>query len=112
MADIAAAAEGYLSPVSGKPMIARRAIEVGNIFKLGTFYSESMGVTYLDENGKARPVVMGSYGIGSGRNAATVVEQNHDEQGHPLADLDRAVPCLAALAGQGRRCHRRYRHAL
>ena len=81
VADIAAAAEGYPSPVSGKPMIARRAIEAGNIFKLGTFYSESMGVTYLDENGKARPVVMGSYGIGSGRNAATVVEQNHDEKG-------------------------------
>jgi len=81
VADIAAAAEGYLSPVSGKPMVARRAIEAGNIFKLGTRYSETMGVTFLDENGKARPVVMGSYGIGSGRNAATVVEQNHDEKG-------------------------------
>jgi prolyl-tRNA synthetase len=81
VADIAAAAEGYLSPVSGKPMITRRAIEAGNIFKLGTFYSESMGVTYLDENGKAQPVVMGSYGIGSGRNAATVVEQNYDDKG-------------------------------
>jgi prolyl-tRNA synthetase len=81
VADIAAAAEGYLSPVSGKPMITRRAIEVGNIFKLGTFYAEAMGVTYLDENGTARPVVMGSYGIGPGRNAATVAEQNHDEKG-------------------------------
>jgi prolyl-tRNA synthetase len=81
VADIAAAAEGYPSPVSGKPMITRRAIEAGNIFKLGTFYSDAMGVTFLDENGKARPVVMGCYGIGSGRNAATVVEQNHDEKG-------------------------------
>ena len=81
VADIAAAAEGYLSPVSGQPMITRRAIEVGNIFKLGTRYSEKMGVTYLDEDGKARPVVMGSYGIGSGRNAATVAEQNHDDRG-------------------------------
>ena len=81
VADIAAAAEGYLSPVSGKPMITRRAIEVGNIFKLGTRYSEKMGVTYLDEDGKARPVVMGSYGIGAGRNAATVAEQNYDDRG-------------------------------
>lgn len=81
VADIASAAEGYLSPVSGEPMITRRAIEVGNIFKLGTQYSEKMGVTYLDENGKSQPVVMGSYGIGSGRNAATVAEQRHDEKG-------------------------------
>lgn len=81
VADIAAAAEGYLSPVSGKPMVTRRAIEVGNIFKLGTRYSEKMGVTYLDEDGKARPVVMGSYGIGAGRNAATVAEQNYDDHG-------------------------------
>jgi prolyl-tRNA synthetase len=81
VADIAAAAEGYLSPVTGAPMVARRAIEVGNIFKLGTRYSEKMGVTYLDENGQSHPVVMGSYGIGSGRAAATVVEQNYDERG-------------------------------
>jgi len=81
VADIAAAAEGYRSPVSGAPMITRRAIEVGNIFKLGTFYSESMGVTYQDENGRAQPVVMGCYGIGVGRNAAAVAEQNHDDKG-------------------------------
>jgi prolyl-tRNA synthetase len=81
VADIAAAAEGYLSPVSGSPMIARRAIEVGNIFKLGTHFSETLNARYLDENGVAHPVVMGSYGIGSGRSAATVVEQHHDERG-------------------------------
>jgi prolyl-tRNA synthetase len=81
VADIAAAAEGYLSPVSGAPMITRRAIEVGNIFKLGTGFSDTLNAKYLDENGKAQPVVMGSYGIGPGRNAATVAEQNHDERG-------------------------------
>ncbi len=81
VADIAAAAEGFLSPVTGAPMVARRAIEVGNIFKLGTRYSQTMGVSYLDETGASHPVVMGSYGIGSGRAAATVVEQNYDERG-------------------------------
>jgi prolyl-tRNA synthetase len=79
--DIAAAAEGYLSPVSGKPMITRRAIEVGNIFKLGTDFSQTLNAKYLDVNGKAQPVVMGSFGIGSGRNAATVAEQNYDDRG-------------------------------
>ena len=81
VADIAAAAEGYLSPVTGAPMITRRAIEVGNIFKLGARYSQIMGVTFLDAEGQSHPVVMGSYGIGSGRNAATVAEQNYDERG-------------------------------
>jgi prolyl-tRNA synthetase len=81
VADIAAAAEGSRSPVSGAPMMTRRAIEVGNIFKLGTSFSQTLNATYLDENGRAQPVVMGSYGIGSGRNAATVAEQNYDERG-------------------------------
>ncbi|MDQ3441999.1 MAG: proline--tRNA ligase, partial [Chloroflexota bacterium] len=81
VADIAAAGEGYRSPVSGAPMMTRRAIEVGNIFKLGTGFSKTLNATYLDVNGKAQPVVMGSYGIGSGRNAASVAEQNYDERG-------------------------------
>jgi prolyl-tRNA synthetase len=81
VADIAAAGDGAVSPVSGVPMRAERAIEVGNIFKLGTRYSAAMGATYLDANGEAKPVVMGSYGIGVGRAAATAVEQNHDEKG-------------------------------
>jgi prolyl-tRNA synthetase len=62
-------------------MKQERGIEVGNIFQLGTRYTEKMGATYLDKDGKARPVVMGSYGIGIGRNAAAVVEQRHDERG-------------------------------
>lgn len=58
-----------------------RAIEVGNIFKQGTRFSEALGLTYSDEQGKARPVVMGSYGIGPARVMATIVELFHDEQG-------------------------------
>ncbi|MEJ7837929.1 MAG: proline--tRNA ligase [Thermomicrobiales bacterium] len=81
VADIAAAGDGALSPVSGVAMRAERAIEVGNIFKLGTKYSEAMGATFLDAQGEAKPVVMGSYGIGVGRAAATAVEQNFDDKG-------------------------------
>ena len=64
-----------------QPLHETRAIEVGNIFKLGTRYSETLGATYLDANGESHPMVMGSYGIGSGRGAATIVEQRHDEKG-------------------------------
>ena len=58
-----------------------KAIEVGHIFKLGTFYAEPLGMTVLDENGKAIPVVMGSYGIGVERNMAASIEANHDDKG-------------------------------
>ena len=58
-----------------------RVIEVGNIFQLGTKYSEPMGATFLDESGKERPIVMGSYGIGLARIAAAAVEQHHDANG-------------------------------
>ena len=81
VADIAAAAEGHQCPVCGEPMVARRAIEIGNIFKLGTRYSEALGATYLDAEGESHPIVMGSYGIGVGRSAATVVEQRYDDKG-------------------------------
>jgi prolyl-tRNA synthetase len=60
---------------------ATAAIEVGHLFKLGTRYSEAVGATYLDGNGQAQPVVMGSYGIGTGRLMAVIIEQNHDERG-------------------------------
>jgi prolyl-tRNA synthetase len=81
VADIAAADEGHLCPNCGTPMQATSAIEVGNIFKLGTRYSEALGATYLDDKGQSYPIAMGSYGIGSGRLAASVVEQSHDERG-------------------------------
>jgi prolyl-tRNA synthetase len=87
VADIAAAEDGVPCPVCGTPMQAERAIEIGNIFKLGTRYSEALGATYLDAEGKSHPIVMGSYGIGSGRAAASIVEQRYDERGiaWPLA---------------------------
>ena len=81
VADIVAASEGYACPRCGGPLRAVRGIEVGNIFKLGVKYSEAMGATYLDEDGNARPIVMGSYGIGSGRLIASVIEGHHDAQG-------------------------------
>ena len=67
--------------VGGNPIRIEPAIEVGNIFKLGTRYSEPLGATYLDENGKEQLIVMGSYGIGPARIAAAAVEQFADEQG-------------------------------
>ncbi len=79
--DLAAAADGYPCPRCGAPLRSVRGVEVGNIFKLGTKYSEAMGATYLDENGQRKPIVMGSYGIGSGRLLACVIEEHHDEQG-------------------------------
>ncbi len=66
---------------AGSALRIEPAIEVGNIFKLGTRYSEPLGATYLDEEGAERPVVMGSYGIGPARIAAAAVEQYADEQG-------------------------------
>ncbi len=80
-ADIASAESGFPCPVCGTPMETERAIEVGNIFKLGTRYSVALGATYLDAEGESHPIVMGSYGIGSGRATAAVVEQCHDEKG-------------------------------
>ncbi len=79
--DIVAAAEGHACPRCGAPLRAVRGIEVGNIFKLGTKYSEAMGATYLDEEGNSQPIVMGSYGIGSGRLIASAIERHNDENG-------------------------------
>jgi prolyl-tRNA synthetase len=59
-------------------------VEVGNIFKLGTYYSEALGCSFLDKDGKALPVVMGSYGIGLGRLLATIAEIHHDDYGLTL----------------------------
>jgi prolyl-tRNA synthetase len=65
----------------GAPLEVFSAIEVGHIFKLGTKYSEAMGVTVLDEQGTSRVIIMGSYGIGLERNMAAVVESHHDDKG-------------------------------
>jgi prolyl-tRNA synthetase len=79
--DISAAEEGHACPDCGKKLRAARGVEVGNIFQLGTRYSDSFGCTYLDKDGQPRPVVMGSYGIGIGRLLACVAEEYHDEHG-------------------------------
>jgi prolyl-tRNA synthetase len=81
VADIALAAEGSLCAECRTPLDLRRGIEMGQVFKLGTFYAEKLGATYLDAEGKQRPAVMGSYGIGTERLLAAVIEANHDERG-------------------------------
>lgn len=79
--DIKTLREGDPCPYCGKPVKTARGIEVGQVFKLGTKYSEPMGATYKDENMKDHPIVMGCYGIGVTRTLAAVVEQHHDENG-------------------------------
>ena len=79
--DLAAAQEGDLCPHCGSPLRAERGVEVANIFKLGTRYSDAMGCTYQDENGEIKPIVMGSYGIGVGRLIGCVAEEHHDQAG-------------------------------
>ena len=81
VADIANVREGDACPDCGKPVILRNGIEVGNIFKLGTKYTKALGAEYLGEDGERHPIVMGSYGIGLGRNVACIVEDHHDEKG-------------------------------
>jgi prolyl-tRNA synthetase len=80
-ADLQVTLPGEGCPKCGKPLVVERVIEVGNIFKLGTRYAESLGATYLDEQGQQKPIVMGSYGIGPARIAAAAVEQHHDADG-------------------------------
>lgn len=72
---------GEADSLSGNPLKVVNAIELGHIFKLGTKYSEALGAKILDENGKEKPLIMGSYGIGVERVLACVIEQNHDENG-------------------------------
>ncbi len=80
-ADITNAQEGDPCPTCGNGVILRNGIEVGNIFKLGTKFTDAFGATYLGEDGVAHPIVMGSYGIGVGRNVACIVEAHHDDKG-------------------------------
>ncbi len=81
IADIASAKAGHCCPKCEKTLSARNGIEVGHIFKLGTFLSERLGAYYLDRDGTSRPIVMGCYGIGVGRLLAAAIEQNHDDKG-------------------------------
>ena len=93
--DLATVRAGDLCPKCGKPLEIRRGTEVGQCFKLGTKYSAAMGATYLDEQGTAKPLVMGCYGIGVSRTLQAIVEQSNDEHGiiWPAA----VAPCQVAL---------------
>ena len=80
-ADIRQISEGDICPKCGNKVHFKRGIEIGNTFKLGTKYSESMNLQYLDQNNQLQYVAMGSYGIGVGRCLAAIAEQRHDEKG-------------------------------
>ena len=125
-ADIRQAKDGDACPQCGGTLHVETAIEVGHIFKLGTFHSKVFGATFLDEDGREKPLVMGSYGIGLARTMAAVVEQSHDEngivwpptialrrarRGAPGRRGDRAADGRAALGGRARRAPRRPRPA-
>ena len=100
VADIASAEDGSLCPECGDAMRAVRGVEVGNIFKLGTRYSEVFGAGFLDRDGRRKPVVMGSYGIGLGRLLACIAEEHHDERGlvWPISVAPYHVHIVAAEA--------------
>ena len=89
LTDIALAQPGQVCVRCGGLLEATRGVEVGHIFKLGTFFSETLGATYLDAEGRNLPITMGCYGIGVGRLLAAAIEQNHDDRGivfpHPIA---------------------------
>ena len=105
-ADIRQAREGDMCPKCGGRLRFQVAVEVGHIFKLGTYYSAPLGARFLDEEGQENPILMGSYGIGPGRIVAAAVEQNHDEAGIAawpvnLAPYDVHVVVLPGLEEQG-----------
>ena len=79
--DLRVANEGEPDPVDHLPLKFTTSIEVGHIFKLGTYYTDKMGASFLDQNGKAQPVIMGSYGIGVTRVLSAVIEQHLTERG-------------------------------
>jgi len=81
LTDIALARPGQGCTNCSQPLEAVRGVEVGHIFKLGTFFSEALGANYLDQDGQHQPILMGCYGIGVGRLLAAAIEQNHDDKG-------------------------------
>jgi prolyl-tRNA synthetase len=100
--DIAAAQEGDGCPQCGTAMRTVRGVEVANIFKLGTHYSDKMGAMFLAKDGKQRPIIMGSYGIGVGRLLGCIAEQYHDEHGlmWPVAVAPYQVHLLSLRGGE------------
>ncbi|MFH0941796.1 MAG: proline--tRNA ligase [Chloroflexota bacterium] len=104
VADIARARAGDRCPSCGGTLKSTHGIEVGHVFKLGTFLSEKLSASYIDEKGESHPIVMGCYGIGIGRLLAAAIEQNHDERGIvwpvPIAPYD-VYLCPLYRAGTG-----------
>ncbi len=103
-ADIRLPVEGDRCPRCGGALTFQTAIELGHIFKLGAHYSAPLEATFLDEDGREQPVLMGCYGIGPGRIMAAAVEQRHDEHGiiwpQPLAPYDAHVLALHGAAAE------------
>ncbi|NJD28217.1 MAG: proline--tRNA ligase [Chloroflexi bacterium] len=97
--DITNAREGDACVRCGSPVTLRKGIEVGNIFKLGTDFTVAAGAYYLGEDGERHPIVMGSYGIGLGRNLACIVEAHHDEKG--IVWPEAVAPYAAHLVSLG-----------
>ncbi len=88
--------EGDPSPDNNGVLAFTRGIEIGHIFKIGTRYSESMGATVLDENGREKFVIMGCYGIGVSRLLSAIVEQHSDEQGINWPKELRHLICISS----------------
>jgi prolyl-tRNA synthetase len=103
-ADIRQANAGDTCPECDGKLVEQTAIELGHIFKLGTFYSTKFGASFLDEDGEEKPLVMGSYGIGPARTMAAIVEQHHDEDGitwpESVAPYDAHVVVLPGVEEQ------------
>ncbi len=102
VADLASAEDGSPCPDCGGAMRAERGVEVGNIFKLGTRYSDALGARFLDSDGERKPVVMGSYGIGVGRLLACIAEEHRDRDGliWPISVAPYHAHLVAAEAGE------------
>jgi prolyl-tRNA synthetase len=79
--DLSAAKDGDICPNCDGQLGSKRGIEVGNTFQLGTKYSKALGATFLDEEGKEQPIIMGSYGIGITRTPQAAIERYHDDKG-------------------------------
>jgi prolyl-tRNA synthetase len=99
VAEITNAQEGDPCPTCGSPVTPRNGIEVGNIFKLGTKFTDAAGATYLGEDGREHQIIMGSYGIGVGRNVACIVEAHHDDKG--IVWPEEVAPYAAHLVAIG-----------
>jgi prolyl-tRNA synthetase len=99
VADIALARAGDRCVRCGGALQATRGIEAGHVFKLGTKYSAAVGATFLDRDGVAKPLIMGSYGIGTGRLLSCIIEQHHDDKGiiWPVS----VAPCQVHIVSLG-----------